>query len=218
MCARDETTPMTSDHSIRFFDQQFQRQTNAGDLALNPFEESALPFLRGRVLDFGCGMGNLAIAAAKCGCSVVAVDASAAAIESLQQRAFAESLAIDVVLADLRNYEVTEDFDAIVSIGLLMFFDCPTAFRCLANLQSHVRDDGFVIINVMVEGTTYLDMFAPDEHCLFSRTEMERRFADWNIISSEFRDFGAPGERVKSFATLIAQKPLTTHPPIPAAA
>ena len=209
---------MTSDHSIHFFDQQFQRQANAGDLALNPFEETVLPYLRGRVLDFGCGMGNLAVAAAKRGCSVVALDGSTAAVEFLQHRAFAESLAIEVAQADLRTYQVTEDFDTIVSIGLLMFFDCPTAFRCLANLQAHVRDDGFAIINVMIEGTTYLDMFAPEEHCLFSRTEMERRFADWNIISSEFRDFGAPGERVKSFATLIAQKPLTTHPPIPAAA
>ena len=205
---------MTSDHSIHFFDQQFQRQTRAGEFALNPFEETALPYLRGRVLDFGCGMGNLAVAAAKRGCSVVAVDGSTAAVEFLQHRAFAESLAIEVAQADLRTYEVTEDFDTIVSIGLLMFFDCPTAFRCLANLQAHVRDDGFAIINVMIEGTTYLDMFAPEEHCLFSRIEMQRRFADWNIVHSEFRDFEVTGQRIKSFATVIAQKPRPSHPPL----
>jgi hypothetical protein len=36
---------------------------------------------------------------------------------------------------------------------------------------------------------------------------MEDRFAGWNIIHSDFRNFDAPGETIKSFVTLIAQKP-----------
>ena len=51
--------------SIRFFDSQFHRQIEAGDYALNPFERAALPFLRDEVLDLGCGLGNLALAAAR---------------------------------------------------------------------------------------------------------------------------------------------------------
>ena len=198
--------PTTHHHSIDFFDEQFQRQALAGDLALNPFEEAALPHLRGRVLDFGCGMGNLAVAAARRGCSVVALDASGAAINHLRQRAILESLAIDAVQVDLRNHEVTEDFDTVVSIGLLMFFDCSTALRCLANLQACVREGGVAIINVMIEGTTYMDMFERDGYCLFPRLELERRFAGWDILHAEFREFAAPDQKVKSFATLIARK------------
>ena len=197
---------ITLNHSVQFFDEQFQRQATTGDLALNPFEEVALPHLRGRVLDFGCGMGNLAVAAARRGCSVVALDGSSAAIGHLQRRARRDSLAIEAAQADLRTFEVTEDFDTIVSIGLLMFFDCPTAFRSLAHLQARVREGGIAIINVMIAGTTYLDMFEPEGHCLFSRSAIEERFADWNILHSGFRDFDAPDHRVKSFATLIAQK------------
>ena len=136
---------ITLNHSVQFFDEQFQRQATTGDLALNPFEEVALPHLRGRVLDFGCGMGNLAVAAARRGCSVVALDGSSAAIGHLQRRARRDSLAIDAAQADLRTFEVTEDFDTIVSIGLLMFFDCSTAFRSLANLQARVRKGGVAI-------------------------------------------------------------------------
>lgn len=67
---------MPNDHSVRFFDQQFRRQIGARDFALNPFEQAALPYLSGRVLDYGCGLGNLACAAAERGCSVVVLDAS----------------------------------------------------------------------------------------------------------------------------------------------
>ena len=197
---------MNADHSLNFFDAQFQRQVSAGDLSLNPFEETALPHMRGRVLDFGCGMGNLALAAARRGCSVVALDGSSAAISHLRAMAKRESLAVDAVQADLRNFEVSEDFDTIVSIGLLMFFDCDAAFRSLANLQAHVRPGGIAVINVLVEGTTYMDMFDPEGHCLFPRAELERRFAGWNILHSESRDFPTQGNRVKSFATLVARK------------
>lgn len=200
---------MSTDASIRFFDDQFQRQIGAGDLNLNPFEELALVHLRGRVLDYGCGLGNLAIAAARRGCSVVAVDGSPTAIRHLRQRAEAESLAIEANEADLRTYRLGEDFDVIVSIGLLMFLDCPTAFRRLEELQQCVRPGGTAIVNVLIEGTTYMDMFDPSFHCLFSRDELQRRFSGWEILRSEFRDFPAPGQRVKAFETLIARRPVT---------
>jgi tellurite methyltransferase len=196
---------MTS--SIQFFDAQFQRQVSTGDLALNPFERAALPHLRGRVLDFGCGLGNLAITAAQQGCSVVALDASHAAVEHIRHVARNEALALEAAEVDLRHYELAEDFDAVVSIGLLMFFDCPTAFRQLAHLQSRVRPGGIAVINVLIEGTTYLDMFDAS-HCLFARDEIRQRFAGWNVLSYEYQDFAAPTSRLKSFVTLIAQKPL----------
>lgn len=198
---------MTFNHSIQFFDEQFQRQAASGDLILNPFEEMALPYLNGRVLDFGCGMGNLAVAAARRGCSVVALDGSSAAISHLQRRAKLESLAIEAIQSDLRSYEMSEDFDAVVCIGLLMFFDCSSAYRSMNNLKAHVREGGIAIINVLIEGTTYLDMFDPAGHCLFSRSELDEQFAGWNFLHTEFRDFDAPDHRVKSFATLIAQTP-----------
>jgi tellurite methyltransferase len=167
----------------------------------------ALPYLKGRVLDFGCGLGNLAIAAAQRGCSVVALDASASAIEHLRQRALKEALPVEAIEADLRNHEIDGEFDCVVSIGLLMFFDCPTALRVLSMLQDRVCPGGIAVVNVFIEGTTYLDILQPDSHCLFPREEMARRFSGWDILHSEFRDFDAPGQRTKSFVTLIAQKP-----------
>jgi tellurite methyltransferase len=197
---------MNTTSSVTFFDTQFQRQVREGDFALNPFEKAALPYLGGRVLDFGCGLGNLTVAAAERGCSVVALDASHTAIEHLRQVASDKALPIEAYEAELRDYELKEDFDAVVSIGLFMFFDCPAAFRQLAELQSHVRRDGIAVVNVLAEGTTYLDMFDPRGHCLFAREEMRRRFAGWNLLRYDCQDFDAPNGRIKSFVTVIAQK------------
>jgi SAM-dependent methyltransferase len=122
---------MASDTSIRFFDTQFRHQVQAADLRLNPFEQRALPHLRGRVLDYGCGLGNLALAAARQGCEVLALE----------------------------------------------------------------------------EGTTYLDMFDPSGHCLFTPDAVVQRFAGWDILSLAHEDFPAPGGRLKRFVTLIARKP-----------
>jgi tellurite methyltransferase len=201
------TATMNPNNSVAFFDRQFQQQVRDRDFTLNPFELAALPHLRGRVLDFGCGMGNLAIAAAGRGCSVVALDASKSAISHLRQRALDEGLPVEAIEADLRNHAISEDFDCVVSIGLLMFFDCATAFRVLSMLQACVRPGGVAVINVLIEGTTFLDMFQPESYCLFAPNAMETRFAGWDIIHSELRDFDAPDQRIKSFVTLIARKP-----------
>lgn len=198
---------MVSDASIRFFDTQFQRQLHEADQRLNPFEQMALPYLRGRVLDYGCGLGNLAVAAARRGCSVVALDASRTAIEHLRELARAESLALQADAADLRSHRLSEDYDAIVSIGLLMFFDCPTAFAQLRQLQAHVRPGGVAVVNVLVEGTTYHDMFDPSAHCLVGRDALQQRFGGWEMLHAEQQDFPAPRELTKSFVTVVARKP-----------
>lgn len=196
-----------TNHSVDFFDRQFRQQIGGRDFKLNSFEQRALPHLQGRVLDFGCGLGNLAMAAAECGCSVLALDASPTAIEHLRQRAADADLSVEAIEADLRNYRIDGDFDCIVSIGLLMFFDCAAAERVLAMLQEQVRPGGIAVINTLIEGTTYAEIFQPGSHCLLARDELRQRFSDWEILHIEYRDFEAPGQTIKSFVTIIARKP-----------
>jgi len=204
---------MSADRGIRFFDRQFKQQVHEKGLGLNPFEQAALPHLRGHMLDFGCGMGQLAIAAARAGCSVLALDASEVAIEHLRKAATDETLNIDARKADLREHRLQEDFDSIVSIGLLMFFDCNTARRSLADLKAHLRAGGTMVVNVLIQGTTYMDMFDQDSYCLFDRETLSSSFEGWEMISSEFSDFPAPGGLNKAFSTVVARKPAAVRQP-----
>ena len=198
---------MSTNKSIDFFDRQFRQQPPETALQLNPFELAILPYLDGTVLDFGSGMGNLAFAAAARGCSVTALDASPAAIDHIARRATAEGLPVSAQLADLRDHHIADDYDRIVSIGLLMFFDGPTALRVLSQLQDRVRPGGIAAINVMIEGSTYVDMFDPSSHCLFAPDELELRFAEWEVLHSKLQCFDAPMGTLKRFTTIVARKP-----------
>ncbi|HJV01571.1 MAG TPA: methyltransferase domain-containing protein [Burkholderiaceae bacterium] len=197
---------MSQHASVAFFDTQFQRQIAQHEFALNPFEQAALPHVRGRVLDFGCGMGNLALHAARAGHEVQAYDASPAAIAHLQQVARDEGLPLQAAVADLREMRLHEQFDTVVCIGLLMFFECPTALSQLAHLQSLLRPGGVAVVNVLTEGTTYMDMFSPEGHCLFKQGELLAQFDGWRILAHEQHSFPAPGGTVKAFDTVIAQR------------
>lgn len=197
-------------HAVEFFDRQFRSQIAAGEFALNPFEQAALPHLRGDVLDLGCGMGNLAVAAAREGCRVIALDGSAAAVERLAATARTERLDIAVRRVDMARADFEGDFDAVVAIGLLMFFPRPRATTLLAAIQRVVRPGGVAAVNVMTEGTTYLDMFAPDHYTLFGRDELTQTFAHagngWEVLLERKDGFDAPGGTRKEFATVIARK------------
>ena len=198
---------MTANRTVDFFDAQFRRQASEREFALNPFESAALPHLRGRVLDLGCGLGNLTLEAARRGCSVRALDASPAAVARIREAARAENLAVQADVVDLGRYRIEAEFDTIVAIGLLMFFPQARALELLADIRSHVAEGGCAILNVLIEGTTYLDLFEPGHCHLFGRDELERDFADWKLLLSRVDTFGVPDGRCKVFSTLIAEKP-----------
>jgi tellurite methyltransferase len=192
---------------VDFFERQFQRQIAEADFALNPFEQLALPYLTGSVLDLGCGLGNLSLEAARRGCSVTALDASASAVERLRAVARQEQLPLMTLQAELGSFRIEQDYDTIVAIGLLMFFRRERALALLRQIVERVRPGGRAIVNVLVEGTTYLGMFNPDEYCLFGANELEQAFAGWTQIAARRDSFPAPEGTRKEFATLIAQKP-----------
>ena len=196
-----------SNHSVRFFDTQFQRQVAGGEFELNPFERLALPYLQGEILDLGCGLGNLALEAAKSGCRVTALDGSATGIARLRETALCAGLALEVHEADLVHYQLARDYDTIVAIGLLMFFSRARAEALLGEIVAHVRPGGVVALNVLTQGTTFLGMFEPGHYHLFPKGAMEAALAGWEILVASHDTFPAPNDTVKAFDTVIARRP-----------
>jgi tellurite methyltransferase len=197
---------MTPPDPVEFFERQFRRQIRDGDFALNPFEQLALPHVAGSVLDLGCGLGNFSLEAARRGCAVTAVDASARAVERLRAAALRERLPLQALQADLADFRIEQDYDTVVAIGLLMFFRRERALALLRQIGEHVRPGGRAIINVLIEGTTYLGMFKPGEYYLFGANELEQAYAGWTLLVARNDSFPAPEGTRKAFATVIAQK------------
>lgn len=197
---------MTPPDTVEFFEQQFRRQIRESDFALNPFEQLALPHVAGSVLDLGCGLGNFSLEAARRGCAVTAIDASPSAVERLHTAASSERLRLEALQADLASFHIERDYDTIVAIGLLMFFRRERALALLRQIVQRVRPGGRAIVNVLVEGTTFLGMFKPDEYYLFGANELEQAFAGWTLLANRRDSFPAPEGTRKDFVTAVAQK------------
>lgn len=198
-----------ANHTVAFFEAQFRRQVQSGgaDLDLNPFQRAALPFLSGRVLDLACGLGALSVAAARKGCEVVAVDASPTAIEHVTAVARAEGLDLTAVRHDVATFPVSGPFDAVVAIGILMFFPREVALELLEKVQGAVRRGGIAAVTVLLQGTTFTDVLDGDRHHLFAPDELDHAFAGWAVESSRRGEFPAPNGTVKRIASLVARKP-----------
>lgn len=194
--------------TVKFFEDQFQRQVREQEFAINPFESLALGHLRGTVLDLGCGLGNLSLEAARRGHEVVAVDGSATAVERIRSCAARERVPVRAEQADLGSWRVDRCYDTIVAIGLLMFFRRERGLELLRDLKEHVLPGGRVILNVLIEGTTFMSMFEPGNYYLFGPHELEEFFAGWTVLASSQQTFPAPDGKCKVFATLVAERPL----------
>jgi len=193
--------------SVDFFARQFERQIAAADYALNPFETLTLPHLSGRVLELGCGLGNLTLAAARAGHEVDALDACGQAVSDLAGRARALALPVRARCSDLARWRARRQWDSVVAIGLLMFFACADARRLLREIRRAVAPGGNAAVNVLIEGTTYMQMFDAERHCLFRPEELREAFADWTILRDRTDEYPAPEQSVKRFATVIARRP-----------
>lgn len=75
-----------------------------------------------RVLDLGCGTGNAALAAARRGAAVRAIDPAARLVEVARQRASDEGLSIDGVVGSAEALPFDDGaFDAVVSVFAVIF-------------------------------------------------------------------------------------------------
>lgn len=98
-----------------------------------------------RILDVGCGDGDLAVELAKRGARVIGVDASATMVEAAMQRASRERVDVDFRIAAAQHLPFPPaHFDVVSAVTILCFVQDPApAFQEMARV---LRPGGHLII------------------------------------------------------------------------
>ena len=100
------------------------------------------------VLDLMCGYGRHALALARKGITVTAVDNLGDYTEEIIKTAVKEKLPLKVVKADVINYEANEMFDLVICMGnSLNFFSAEDTLRLLTKISVTLKTEGHLFIN-----------------------------------------------------------------------
>ncbi len=140
---RDYQEIMT--HTDSELDRLIEQARFFGDLTEQVFQQAGLGSGM-RVLDIGCGVGDVSFLAAKLvgpNGQVIGVDKSPEAVALASQRAVAAGLTnVQFVTADLMDLELDEPVDALVGRLVLMYFADPAVL--VRRLAKFVRSGGIV--------------------------------------------------------------------------
>ncbi len=130
------------------YDDQYQVEKNLFGSPYVEFEEFVQQHAKqgGTVLDLGCGQGRDALMLARYGYIVTGVDTSKVGITQMLENAGKDNLAINGVVANLYEYELSGKFDAIVLDSILHFAraDRKKEVALLDTLVNHINENGFL--------------------------------------------------------------------------
>lgn len=101
-----------------------------------------------KVLDIMCGYGRHAIALARNGVEVTAIDNLGEYIEEINEVANKEALSIKAIKADAASYVADEEFDLVICMGnSLNFFNAVDTQNILHNISKHLLPGAHLLIN-----------------------------------------------------------------------
>lgn len=101
-----------------------------------------------KVLDLMCGYGRHAIALAKKGMDVMAVDNLADYIDEVKATTASENLNINAIQSDVLSFSTDERFDLVLCMGnSINFFNATDTGKLLGNISSFLNPGGHLLIN-----------------------------------------------------------------------
>lgn len=101
-----------------------------------------------KVLDLMCGYGRHAIALARKGMSIVAVDNLGDYTNEINEIAVKEQLPLKVVKEDVISYKIDDEFDLVICMGnSLNFFNTEDTAKLFSTISAHLKPGGHLLIN-----------------------------------------------------------------------
>jgi len=182
-------------HAVRELDRL---ATQARDLAAHTgvlFRRAGITAGQ-RVLDLGCGPGDVALIAAEIvgpGGHVVGVDRSPVAVAAARDRAhLAGYLNTTFKTGDAANLAIIGEFDVIV--GRLVLMDLPDPMKALRSLRKYLRPQGLMVLQETAIGAPLVSVlhhagYHTQGICISPPTSVwqERLLGVWARVAGDFR-------------------------------
>lgn len=156
-----------------------------------------------RAVDLGAGDGRHTLFMAARGFNVLAVDAAPSGIELIQQRLDHDSLQAELVVADLREFEIPGPVDLLVASYVVHLL--PDPYGCIQTWREKLRPGG--ICSVATRGRFPHD---PDDYWFPADFELKNIFEDegWLVLHAREEDnWNAKREMHFRQRAVVAVKP-----------
>ncbi len=164
-----------------------------------------------KALDIGCGEGRDAVFLAKAGLDVTAFDISQVGLEKAHRWAGESGVALKLVCADINEHRLDEDYDILLSSGVLHYIPEELRDEIFANYRAHTRPGGLHAFATLLDDPSIPP--APDAEPsahLWRPGGLVTRYTDWAIefhdeIVFDCNSGGVPHQH--ALGRLIARKP-----------
>jgi len=163
-----------------------------------------------RLLDIGCGEGQVAVFFARNGYMVSALDIAESGIEKGKQLAQDWAVAVDFFKADIRHYKIENQYDVIYASGLLQYIPHDERKIIIDNMKHNTALNGIHVLNVFVD-KPFIEK-APDwedNEYFWQSGELFQYYSDWKfeIMEEVIFDCNSSGKWHKHcMDVLIARK------------
>ena len=139
--------------------------------------------IKARAVDIGAGEGRHTIFLAEQGFDVLAIDGAPSGIDLIRQRLERESLEANLVVADLRSYEIPDSVDFLLASYIIHLL--PDPYDTIRTWQNKVRPGGICVVST--RGRFQHD---PEEYWFPADFEIKKLFEDagWFVLHAREED------------------------------
>ncbi len=134
-----------------------------------------------KVLDMGCGEGRNALFLAEKGFSVDAFDISESGIEKLKSISKNKKIKINAWVQDISTYEFKQNYDFIISHGVLHLLNRKEWERSIKEMKQHTNNNGVNVVVVFTNKIAPTPDLAEFMKGLFNDDELKTLYNDWKI-------------------------------------
>jgi SAM-dependent methyltransferase len=132
-------------YDVLYADKNYEREC---DFIEHVFEQYS-PLKPTKILDVGCGTGGHLVHLAKRGYEVVGIDKSESMIRIAEEKIRRHELHAKVMVADVLNFNLNEEFDACISMfaEINYIIETDDIIKAFKNVRRHLRQGGLFVFD-----------------------------------------------------------------------